>query len=285
MSAVWLRLAGLLLLAVSLSAQPARIVSTAPGVTEILYALGLGPKVVGVTTFCRYPPEALAKPKIGTFIQPDLERIAAQRPDLVFVIRNPIGLAGKLARLGLKVEELELDTVDEILASIRRAGRAAGVPEAGERLAGRLRADLDRLRVDRQGRPPVTVLYIVDRTPGTLQGMFAAGQGSYLDELMTLAGGRNVAPAGGGSFPKISLEQVLAADPEVIIDMGDYSHGRAVTPESRRAKLALWARYPNLRAVRQGRVYDVSSDEFVVPGPRLAEAAKSLQAMLNAETR
>jgi iron complex transport system substrate-binding protein len=240
---------------------------------------------VGVTTFCRYPPEAQSKPKIGTFIEPDFERILAQRPDLVFVIRNPVDLAGRLRRLGLRVEELRLDTVDEILASIRQAGRAAGAAAAADALALRLRADLDRLRAASRARPPVSVLYIIDRTPGTLQGMFAAGPGSYLGELIAIAGGRNLAPAAGGAFPKLSLEQVLAADPEVLIDMGDYSHGRPSTPASRQAKLALWSAYPNLRAVRHRRVYDVSSDEFVVPGPRLAQAARALTEMLHGPAR
>jgi iron complex transport system substrate-binding protein len=267
------------------SAQPARLVSTAPGVTEILYALGLGPKVVGVTTFCRYPPGAESKPKIGTFVQPDFERILAQRPDLVFIIRNPVDLGAKLRRVGLQVEELELDTVAEILASIRKAGRAAGAAEEGERLARRLAAEIEELRKATAGRPPVSALFIIDRTPGTLQGMFAAGHGSYLDELLIAAGGRNAAPAGGGTFPKISLEQVLAADPDVIFDMGDYMNGRPATPETRRRKLELWANFPDLRAVRHQRVYDVTSNQFVAPGPRLAEAARALHRMLHPASR
>lgn len=267
------------------SAQPARLVSTAPGVTEILYALGLGPKVVGVTTFCRYPPEAESKPKIGTFVQPDFERILAQRPDLVFIIRNPVDLGAKLRRVGLQVEEMELDTVAEILASIRKAGRAAGATEEGVRLARRLAAELEELRKATAGRPPVSALFIIDRTPGTLQGMFAAGHASYLDELMTAAGGRNAAPAGGGTFPKISLEQVLAADPDVIFDMGDYMNGRPATPETRRRKLELWANFPHLKAVRHQRVYDVTSNQFVAPGPRLAEAARALHRMLHPASR
>lgn len=267
------------------SAQPARLVSTAPGVTEILYALGLGPKVVGVTTFCRYPPEAESKPKIGTFVQPDFERILAQRPDLVFIIRNPVDLGAKLRRVGLQVEEMELDTVAEILASIRKAGRAAGATEEGVRLARRLAAELEELRKATAGRPPVSALFIIDRTPGTLQGMFAAGHASYLDELLTAAGGRNAAPAGGGTFPKISLEQVLAADPDVIFDMGDYMNGRPATPETRRRKLELWANFPDLKAVRHQRVYDVTSNQFVAPGPRLAEAARALHRMLHPASR
>jgi len=115
--------------------------------------------------------------------------------------------------------------------------------------------------------------------------MFAAGHGSYIDELLAIAGGKNVAPSAAGTFPKISLEQILTSDPDVIIDMGDYSHGRAATAESRRRKLDLWRQFPNLKAVRSGRVYDVTSDEFVVPGPRLAEAASALHRLLHPEPR
>lgn len=276
-----------LLLAAPLHAQhpqPHRLISTAPSITEILYALGLGPQVAGVTTFCRFPPDALAKPKIGTFTQPDFERILAQRPTLVFVIPNPVGLANKLRRLGLRVEELPLDTLPQILASITRAGELTGAQPAALRLTSQLRAELDALRAATARRPPVSVLFIIDRTPNTLQGMFAAAPGSYIDELLTAAGGRNAAPTGGGPFPKISLEQILAADPDVIVDMGDYSHGRPATPESRARKLTLWSQFPQLRAVRHKRVYDVSSDEFVVPGPRVAQAARHLHRLLHPDT-
>ena len=273
-----------LLLAAPLHAQqPQRLISTAPSLTEILYALGLGPQVAGVTTFCRFPPDALTKPKIGTFTQPDFERILAQRPSLVFVIPNPLDLANKLRRLGLRVEELPLDTLPQILSSITRAGELTGAQPAALRLTTQLRRDLDALRAATARRPGVSVLFIIDRTPNTLQGMFAAAPGSYIDELLVAAGGRNAAPTGGGPFPKISLEQILAADPDVIIDMGDYSHGRAATPDSRARKLTLWSQFPQLRAVRLKRVYDVSSDEFVVPGPRLAQAARHLNRLLHPE--
>lgn len=179
------------------------------------------------------------------------------------------------------MEELRLETVGEILASIEKAGRATGAEAQARALAANLRSGLDALRRRAGARPPVRVLYIIDRTPGELQGMFAAGPGSYIDELLTAAGGRNTAPTGAGAFPRLSLEQVLTADPDVIIDMGDYSHGRSMTPASRHRKLELWRQYPNLKAVRAGRVYDVSSDEFVVPGPRLVEAANTLYRLLH----
>lgn len=275
----------LLLAAVSAWAQPERIISTAPSITEMLYALGLGPKVVGVTTFCRYPADAQSKPKVGTFIQPDYEKILSLKPDVVFIIKNPINLGQRLTQLGVRSIELKQDSIADILHSLRQIGDATGRPRQAAQLASRLEQQLEQLRQSVRGKPPVTTVFVVDRTPGTLQGMFGAGKGSYLDELLTIAGGRNVVSGAAGLYPKLSLEDILTADPEVIIDMGDYSHGRAVSNASSAGKLALWSRYGNLRAVRNRRVYDVSADHFVVAGPRMVEAALEFRRMLHSEVR
>lgn len=265
------------------AAQNPRIVSTAPSVTEMLYALGLGPNVSGVTTFCRYPPDAATKPKVGTFIQPDFERIVALKPTVVFIIKNPIDLGAKLRRLGVRTEELNQDSVKGILESIRTIGSVTHREKESERLAARLRTELDAIQAGVRGKKPTSVVFVVDRTPGTLQGMFGAGPGSYLDELLTIAGGRNVLAGVAALYPKLSLEQILSADPEVIIDMGDYSHGRAVTTSSQAEKLKLWSKYGVLQAVRNRRVYDVSADHFVVPGPRMVNAAREFKKLLHPE--
>src|SRR3954451_1511503 len=109
-----------LLLAGKAGAQPRRIVSTAPSITEMLYALGLGDRVVGVTTYCHYPPEAALKPKIGTYIEPDLEAIASLKPDLVVIQKNPVQLQSKLERLNLRVLEVRHDTIAEVFDSITK---------------------------------------------------------------------------------------------------------------------------------------------------------------------
>lgn len=275
----------LALLVLPLAAQPRRIVSTAPSITEMLYALGLGSRVVGVTTFCRFPEDARVKPKVGTFIQPDYERILSLKPDVVFLLPNPIDLAAKLRGLGLRAEELNQDSIAAILASIRRAGEITGIPEEGVRLSSRLRGDLDALAASVRGRPTVSVVFVIDRTPGTLHGMFGAGHGSYLDELLTIAGGKNILSGTRNLYPKLSLETILATDPEVILDMGDYSHGRDAGAVSSEQKLALWSRYSGLRAVRNKRVHDISADHFVVPGPRMVEAAREFRALLHPEIR
>lgn len=258
----------------ALTAPPQRIVSTAPSLTETLFALGLGGRVAGVTEFCRYPPEAAAKPKIGTFIDPNFERILALKPDLVLVVRNPVQLAEKLRRLGLNAVEVGQDTVSEILASIGQIGRLTGAEAQARALTARIEADLAAVRHRAAGLPRRRVLFLVGRSPGTLQGMVGAGPGTFLDELIRLAGGDNVLASSPIAYPRVSVEQILAADPDVILDMGDFAHQEGKPMESEAQFRRLWASYPMLRAVRQGSVKQVANEVMIRPGPRVGEAAR-----------
>ena len=281
--AILLVLLSLLSCGLLAAAPPSRIVSLAPSITEALYALGLGPRVVGDTTFCTYPADARHKPKVGTFLQPDYERILALRPDLVLVIKNPIGVTQKLRSLGLRAEELDEDKVGDILGSIERIGALTGKQIEATRLAGSLRAQLDEVRRAAATRPRRSALFLVGRSTGTLQGMVGVGPGTFIDELMQLAGASNALAGAPMQYPNVSLEQILTRDPEVILDMGDFAHaeGRPGQPEAQ--ILALWAAYPGLRAVRDHRVKVVSTDILVRPGPRMAEAARILLTMIHPE--
>lgn len=269
------------LAALQLHAQmPARIVSTSPSITETLYALGLGTRVVGVTTFCTYPPDARSKPKVGTFLEPDYERILQLRPSLVLVIKNPVGVTGRLRSFGLKAEELDMDTVQSVLASITRIGGLTGSESSARRLSESLRRDLDAVR-SAAGKHGTSVLFLVGRAPGTLQNMVGAGKGTFIDDLLKFAGGVNILASSPIPYPKVSLEQILAADPDVIIDMGDYAHAAGSNEYRRREELALWQPYAQLKAVRSGRVHAVTNSHFVVPGPRMAEAARDILEFLH----
>ena len=266
-------LAGLIAAAAA-AAPPARIVSTAPSLTETLFALGLGSRVVGVTEFCRYPPEAAAKPKIGTFTEPNFERILAQKPDLVLVVRNPVQLAEKLGRLGLRTVEVPQDTVAEILASIREIGRLAGAEARARELAAQIESELERVRRRAASLPRRKVLFLVGRSPGTLQGMVGAGGGTFIDELIRIAGGENVLASAPIVYPRLTIEQIAAADPDVILDMGDFAHHEGKPMESEQQLRALWAPYRVLRAVRENRVRQVASEVLIRPGPRVGQAAR-----------
>jgi iron complex transport system substrate-binding protein len=270
----------LLSLTLSAAAEPRRIISTAPSITEALYALGLGDRVVGVTLYCRYPEDANRKTRIGTFLEPNLEVMLSLKPDLVLVIKNPIQVAEKLRKLGVRAEEVNQDSIDDILRSLDLIGRWTGTEKRAAKLAGDLRAQLDRVRAAAAKRPRKSALFLVGRSPGTLQGMVGAAHGTFVDELMTLAGATNVLRDSPIQYPKVSLEQVLSSDPEVILDMGDFAHveGKPMEPLSR--LMELWSKYPRLRAVKTRQVRQIDSEIFIRPGPRMGQAAEELSRLL-----
>jgi len=272
-----------LLSSFAFAAPPQRIVSTAPSATEMLYALGLGDRVVGVTTFCHYPPDAAKKPKIGDYLHPSLETIVGLRPGLVVSETTGVRHAERLRALNLNVLEIDDATLAGIYDSIRRIGQAAGVPARAEALCSQMRAQLDAIHTKVARLPRRRVLFLVGRTPGRIEDLVAAGRRSHLNELIEIAGGDNVFRDSVAAYGKIPLEELLSRNPEVIVDMGEMSETVGVTEAQKRAVVALWNRYPALAAVREHRVYAVASDIFVVPGPRVVEAARALARMLHPE--
>ena len=265
------------------SAQPRRIVSTSPSITEMLYALGLGSRVVGVTTFCHYPPEAATKPKIGNYLEPSLEAIVALRPDLVVAEVSGVRRAERLSSLKLNVIEVDDSTLAGIYESIARIGRAAGVPGHAGALAARIRGSLDQIRQRTANLARPRVMFVVGRAPGRLDDLVVAGKSSYLDEVMAIAGGNNIFRDTIAAYPKVTLEEVLARNPEVIVDMGEMAQTIGVTERDKRAVLALWSRFPTLAAVKQKRVFAVAKDIYVVPGPRVVDAAREFARMFHPE--
>ena len=214
---------------------------------------------------------------------PDVEGIVALKPDLVIVQYSPANLAQQLARLRIGVLELEAGDMEHTLANIRLIGARAGAPDRAARLVADIRARLDAVRRRTAGLPRRSLLFIVGRSPGRLEGIIAVGKGSYLNELIEIAGGVNALASNPMAYPKISVEGVLALNPDAIVDMGDMADTANVTEEHKREVVALWRRYATLKAVKAGRVYAVASDIFMVPGPRMAEAAEEFDKMLHPE--
>jgi len=264
---------------------PQRIVSTAPSITELLYALGLGDRIVGVDRFSRYPPEVLRKQKIGDYANPNLEVIASLRPDLVMIPTNPVKLAERLATLRLKVLEIDQEGIAKLYDSFRIVGQATGTVEQAARLTSTVRGQLETVRARAAPLKRTRMMFVVGRTPNRLDGLIVVGQASYLNEIIALAGGENVFRDAVASYPEVSLEEVLARNPDVIVDMGDMADTVGVTDEHKREVTSLWERLTSVAAVKQHRVHAVASDVYVVPGPRVVEAAKAFFAMLHPEGR
>ena len=274
----------LLALAITAAAQtPKRIISTAPGITEILFALGLGERVVGVTEYCRFPAQVAKLPKVGSWTTPNMEVILALKPDLIVVQRTTVHDAAKFNAVKLRTLEVKLHEIADIYATVDAIGKAAGVSDRAAALNSRIRTELAEVRKRIESRPRVPMLFVVGRTPGALEGMVAAGPKSYHDELITLAGGRNVLADAPVSYVKVLHEELLARNPAVIVDMGEHAEASGISEAQMKKEIALWQRYKTVPAVRDNRVHIVANSIYVVPGPRVIECARELARFLHPE--
>ena len=249
-----------------------RIVSLAPSVTETLFALGFGNRVVGVTTYCDYPAEARNLPKIGGFMSPSLEVIVAKRPDLVIGVSSatdPVK-AREMERLGLKVILISLASVSDILSSTKSIARWLGNSEAGEKLVQRIRLQFDQVKKRIAPAPRRRTLLAVGLRP-----LVAVGGKNFIDELITLAGGENI--AGNAAQPWLNLpdEYVVAKAPQVIIEAGMGSE-RGETAKH-------WGDLKSLPAVKEQRVYAYPSDKILRPGPRIGEGLEEIARLVHPE--
>lgn len=275
-----MRLVLLLLASMALFAVPQRIVSTAPSFTETLFAIGAGDRVVAVSTYCHYPEAANKLPRVGSYLQPNVEAIVRLQPDLVLVHAEQKATLTQLAGLGIKTLALRNTNLEETLRSATEIGAAVGLAEQGATLEKSIRGKLAAIEKRSAGKTPRTLLFIVGRTPGRLDGMIAVGKGSFLNEVIRIAGGKNVLFDSPVTYPRISMEAVLRLAPDVIVDMGDMAVTTGVTEAHKQSVVKLWETQPAVGAVAKKKVFAVAADIFVVPGPRVVEAAEAFAAML-----
>jgi iron complex transport system substrate-binding protein len=243
--------------------EPTRIVSMAPDLTEILFALGLGDRLVGVTQDSDYPPAALTKPRVGTFWRPSIEVVIATRPDLVVTLgsEQQKELSQRLTRMGYYCLTVDIERVEDLFRAFATIGDAAGVPERARELSQQIRAEVQRLRAQAAGLPPVKVLWVVQREP-----LRAAGPDTFVNEMIELAGGQNVIGPTLHKYPPVGAEQVIAAAPDVIIEPAMVKGSLA---GQRRQAFAYWHRYVNVPAAAHGRIYVIEGDTVSRLGPRL----------------
>jgi iron complex transport system substrate-binding protein len=257
--------------------KPQRIVSTAPSITETLFALGIGDRVVGVSQFCNYPPEVQKLPKVGSYIKPDAEAIARLAPNLVVLERNSSELTERLNALHIAFIEVPHSRLEDIFTEIQIIGNAAGVPDRSASLVVQIKGSLDTIQSKAKAMASPRTLVIVDRQQGTLNNLTAVGPDNYVNQILEIAGGTNVlAKPGVPQYPHISLETVLREDPDVIIDLSGTQETEEARRASRAGTLALWNQHREIAAVRNGHVYAGTTDSLVVPGPRTPIATQRL---------
>ena len=263
--------------AVEVIGNPQRIVSLAPSNTEILFALGLGDKVVGVTDFCDYPEEAQAIEKVGG-IEPNLERIVALAPDLVLAIGGSpaqVEKATDMEKLGLTVLVLEPGDIESIMANIELVGKATGVEKEANQLAAQMRKRFDDITTKATGagsRP--SVFFELDATDPSKP--YTPGPDSFIDALIGLAGGSNIAAGAKMQWAQLSTEEIIAQNPEVIV-LGDVNYG--VTAEMVKERPG-WS---VITAVKNGAIYPIDDILVSRPGPRIIDGLEALARIIHPE--
>jgi iron complex transport system substrate-binding protein len=259
-----------------------RIISLAPSITETLYALGLGERVVGVTRFCDWPPEADAKPEVGGYFDPNIEAIIALEPDLVVMLPGHDRLSDLLSDLGIEYLILANETVSDIIVTIRSIGGRCGVSDAAECLADSLETVYeDGCQPTVSGRP--RVLVVVDRDYGAApEKIFAAGKGTWYDELITAAGGANALGDTAPLYPMLSPESIVFLSPDLIIDIVPGAESRGLSKETIAAD---WKKIDILGSAAARRVHVLTGKECAVPGPRFVVLMKELCVLIEQADR
>ena len=252
----------------------------APNVAETVFALGAGDRVVGVSEYTTYPPEAKAKRSVGALHNPNLEMILALEPDLVIIQQKHDRVEQLCGDNGIPILRVDMEGISGIFEGIQTLGTKLGGSEHAQDLCRKIRDDLDAVRKRAAGKPRVKVLFSLGRMPGSLKGLFAVGKSSFLTELIEIAGGENIFSDVSGPYLSVSVESLLVRAPEVIIETypsQDLSAGE------RRRLLADWQTMSDVPAVRRGRIHLLTEDYIVVPGPRIARIAERLAGLFHPE--
>ena len=270
-----------LLAGVAIHSQPApprRIVSLVPAVTEMLFAMGAGAAVVGVSSHDRFPPEAAALPRVGALVDPDVERVLSLRPDLVIVYGSQAELIQRLARAGISSFQYRHGGLAEITGTIRDIGQRIGRSAEANAVASRMEGNIAQIRRQVASRPRPATLVVIGREPGGLRAIYASAGVGFLHDMLVAAGGRDVFADVPRESLQVSVEVLLARAPDVILELrpSDGWTGDRIARER-----AVWNDVPALPAVRANQIHILADDRLLVPGPRVADAVRRFAATLH----
>lgn len=256
---------------IELSEVPSRIISLAPSITETLFYLDLGDRIVGVTDFCNYPEEARKKPSIGFIISPDIEKIVSLKPDLVFATAegNRPDVVETLKRVGIKVYVLDPHHLEDIFREVLSIGEMTGQIDTAREKVKDLRGKIETIQKRAEGMKRVKILYLISIDP-----MISAGPGSFIHDLIEIAGGENVAAQSVTRYPRMQMEEIVIKDPEVILGPPDII-------ENVRAWKRKWDK---ISAVRHNRIYSIDPDIISRPGPRIVEGLEQVYQYIHANS-
>jgi iron complex transport system substrate-binding protein len=248
-------------------------------VTEFVYALGQGYKVIGVSDFSTYPREAKNIDRVGGLINPNREKIIALQPDLLILQVKNDSIARLCEEHEIRFLAIEINAVDDIWKAIRLIGRELDVTEEADRLVNRIQSELRSMQESISHRPARRVFLTLGHTPGDLTGLMTAGPKTFIHELVSLAGGENVFRDATGMYPQISKESLVKRQPEVIIE----AIPGGIADEKLKLLKKDWSQLPMLPAVKNGRIHFLTEDFLLIPGTRIAQTVQRFAQIIHPE--
>jgi cobalamin transport system substrate-binding protein len=255
-----------------------RVISLVPAVTEMLFAIGAGDQVVGVSSYDHFPAAVESRPKVGALIDPDFERIISLTPDLVVVYGTQSDLISRLDRVRIPVFRYVHAGMRDITTSITEIGGRVGHVDAARREVERINRELDEIRRRVAGEPTPRTALVFGRELGTLRSIFASGGIGFMHDMLVAAGAVDVFSDVNRQSVQVSTETLLARAPEVILEV--YTP-EGWTPARIEQERLVWRGLPTLPAVRANRVYILAAQELLVPGPRVTEAVRMIARTLH----
>lgn len=254
------------------------IITFGPNITETVYALGQGDRIIGVTNFCDFPPEVQTKKRVGGYLDPDLETITALSPELIILPGKMEKLAQLAEQNHFKILNAHMDDMESIHNSVRAIGAALDCSDNAETLLRKIDADLAAVRDVVKDKPRLKVLLINTRQSHDLNNIFTVGKRSFMSELTTIAGGGNIFNDTEKPYFEASKESVVARAPDVIIE---FHAGENISPEEQARYVADWNELSTVPAVKNKRVYLFLESYGLRPGPRVGLIAAQLAKMLH----
>ncbi|MBW2358955.1 MAG: ABC transporter substrate-binding protein [Deltaproteobacteria bacterium] len=250
-----------------------RIVSMAPNITETIFALGCGERLIAVTDFCKYPPEAKELPSVGGYFNPNM-------PDLVIVQGKHEKMERFCRQKGIPILHVRMDSLSSIYNGILELGRVLDCTERAQKLCAAIRGELEQIREKTAGRSRKKVFVCLGRSPGSMASLYTAGGPSFVSEILQIAGGENIFSDVTQPYPEASKESLIKRAPEIIIETRP---GENITDVRRRRIISEWNVLRGIPAVSNRRVYVLAEDFLLVPGPRVGAAARCLARTLHGE--
>jgi iron complex transport system substrate-binding protein len=258
---------------------PQRIIAIAPNTAEIVCELGATDRLVAVGRYCKHPPQITDLPRIGGLRDPDLETILALRPDLLMVRGHTAAVETLCRDNGIRVYHDPTERLADIERAVLEIGELLGLGDRAADVAARMRSELSSIRRSVEGLPRPRVLF-TSRNPDQLAAIYSVAKGSYLDELISLAGGENIFGDQDTPYPLVGLEEILVRRPEVIIES---LFGQGGSPGLRSAVVAQWRAIGPIPAVETGRLHILTADYATVPSPRVVRMAADLVKIIHPE--